>query len=193
MDYDNYTTKLWTDWESVPTILISPFVGPVPRTGLGLMRGSAPTGVPVPTILISGIVGPVPRTGINSWTDWESGLLCLFMKCMVSTPFTVLLKFQLVRMVSFVFPCRIVPSLTFAASERDNYCIVSHLMSPYSMILVTTPAPTVLPPSLIANLNCSSIATGEINSTSMFILSPGITISTPSGSFIEPVTSVVRK
>ncbi len=120
-------------------------------------------------------------------------LLSLFMKGMVSAPLAVLLKFKFVRVVSLIFSCRIVLSLTFAASERDNYCIVSHLMSPYSIILVTTPAPTVLPPSLIANLNCSSIATGEINSTSMFILSPGITISTPSGSLIEPVTSVVRK
>ena len=38
----------------------------------------------------------------------------------------------------------------------------------YSTILETTPAPTVLPPSLIANLVPSSIATGAINSTVNF-------------------------
>ena len=59
----------------------------------------------------------------------------------------------------------------------------------YSTILSTTPAPSVRPPSLIANLIPCSIATGAINSTSITTLSPGITIS-PSN-LIEPVTSVV--
>ena len=58
-------------------------------------------------------------------------------------------------------------------------------------MLETTPAPTVLPPSLIANLNPSSIAIGAINSTVIAILSPGITISVPDGSSTAPVTSVV--
>jgi hypothetical protein len=39
----------------------------------------------------------------------------------------------------------------------------------YSEIVETTPEPTVLPPSLIANLNPSSIATGFINSTAISI------------------------
>ncbi len=51
----------------------------------------------------------------------------------------------------------------------------------YSIISVTTPAPTVLPPSRIANLSSSSIAIGVINSPLISILSPGITMSTPSG------------
>ena len=63
----------------------------------------------------------------------------------------------------------------------------------YSLILVITPAPTVLPPSLIENLSPSSIATGTIKSTSIVVLSPGITISTPSPNSIDPVTSVVLK
>ena len=37
------------------------------------------------------------------------------------------------------------------------------------------------------------MAIGWISSISMFVLSPGMTISCPSGSLIEPVTSVVRK
>src|SRR6056297_376014 len=61
------------------------------------------------------------------------------------------------------------------------------------MILATTPAPTVLPPSLIANLTPSSIAIGVISSTVNVALSPGIHISTPSSNATEPVTSVVLK
>src|SRR5690348_8716700 len=63
----------------------------------------------------------------------------------------------------------------------------------YSITLVTTPAPTVRPPSRIANLKPSCIAIGWINVTTIFTLSPGITISTPAGNSTAPVMSVVRK
>ena len=63
----------------------------------------------------------------------------------------------------------------------------------YLIILDTTPAPTVLPPSRMANFKPSSIAIGAINETFILILSPGITISTLSGSSHAPVTSVVLK
>jgi len=63
----------------------------------------------------------------------------------------------------------------------------------YFRIFVTTPAPTVRPPSRIANLSPSSIAIGVISSIVIWMLSPGITISTPAGSSTDPVTSVVRK
>lgn len=63
----------------------------------------------------------------------------------------------------------------------------------YSWIVATTPAPTVRPPSRIENLVPSSIAIGAISSTVISMLSPGITISTPSGRLQIPVTSVVRK
>ena len=63
----------------------------------------------------------------------------------------------------------------------------------YSAISVTTPAPTVRPPSRIANRSSLSIAIGVISVTSIATLSPGITISTPAGSAMSPVTSVVRK
>src|SRR5437588_753568 len=49
----------------------------------------------------------------------------------------------------------------------------------YSVISVTTPAPTVRPPSRIANRSSFSIATGWISSIAIVTLSPGITISTP--------------
>lgn len=61
----------------------------------------------------------------------------------------------------------------------------------YFKIFSTTPAPTVLPPSRIANLCFSSRATGAINLALSLIVSPGITISTPAGKTTSPVTSVV--
>ena len=63
----------------------------------------------------------------------------------------------------------------------------------YAMISLTTPAPTVLPPSRMANRSSFSIATGMISSASIATLSPGMTISTPAGKVTIPVTSVVRK
>ena len=63
----------------------------------------------------------------------------------------------------------------------------------YSTIAETTPAPTVRPPSRMAKRRPFSIAIGAISSTPNFRLSPGITISVPSGSVTVPVTSVVRK
>ena len=63
----------------------------------------------------------------------------------------------------------------------------------YSIIFVTTPAPTVLPPSLIAKFSFSLIAIGVINLTVNLASSPGITISVPAGNSTSPVTSVVLK
>ena len=63
----------------------------------------------------------------------------------------------------------------------------------YSIISLITPAPTVRPPSRMAKRSSFSIAIGVIRLASNATLSPGITISTPSGSFTTPVTSVVRK
>src|SRR5439155_904095 len=45
----------------------------------------------------------------------------------------------------------------------------------YFRILVTTPAPTVRPPSRIAKRSCSSIAIGVISSIVIFVLSPRFT------------------
>ena len=63
----------------------------------------------------------------------------------------------------------------------------------HSRIFVTTPEPTVRPPSRMAKRRPSSHAIGVISVISMSMLSPGMTISTPSGSLMLPVTSVVRK
>ncbi len=58
---------------------------------------------------------------------------------------------------------------------------------------MTTPEPTVRPPSRIAKRRPFSIAMGVISSTFMSTLSPGMHISVPSGRVMMPVTSVVRK
>jgi len=64
----------------------------------------------------------------------------------------------------------------------------------YFKIFVTTPAPTVRPPSRIAKRSPSSMAMCLSNRQwRLSTLSPGITISTPSGRCASPVTSVVRK
>src|SRR5215467_6866909 len=73
------------------------------------------------------------------------------------------------------------------------YSLFACSLFAYSVMLTTTPAPTVLPPSRIANRCFSSIAIGVISSTSMVALSPGMIISVPAGSVHCPVTSVVRK
>ena len=61
----------------------------------------------------------------------------------------------------------------------------------YLIILVAIPAPTVRPPSRIAKDIFSSRATGWMSFTVTFTVSPGITISVPSGRVTSPVTSVV--
>src|SRR4051794_4080157 len=63
----------------------------------------------------------------------------------------------------------------------------------YLRILVTRPAPTVRPPSRMANRRPSSMAMGWMSSTVISVLSPGMTISVPEGRVTTPVTSVVRK
>ena len=84
----------------------------------------------------------------------------------------------------------------FARTAGQRYYIPHNLnpfLGDYSTISLTTPAPTVRPPSRMAKRSSFSMATGVMRCTSMETLSPGITISTPSGSFTTPVTSVVRR
>ena len=85
--------------------------------------------------------------------------------------------------------------LQFAAAKKGRALLFPPALPMLyaSMMFATTPDPTVLPPSLIANRSPFSIAIGVISSISILMLSPGITISTPSGSLMTPVTSVVLK
>src|ERR1700675_3899825 len=98
---------------------------------------------------------------------------------------------------------RVVAVFAIAALQRNDFShdLIPSLAPPsrcegkkrYSIISTTAPAPTVWPPSRIAKRKPFSSATGVISVTSQLTLSPGITISTPVGSFTSPVTSVVRK
>jgi len=101
-------------------------------------------------------------------------------------------KLKLVRRGPFVLCRCIISSFAFRTCKGNNY---SHLPTPlpYSIISLTTPAPTVLPPSRMANRSPSSMAMGVISSPVIVTLSPGMIISTPSGRFNIPVTSVVLK
>ena len=63
----------------------------------------------------------------------------------------------------------------------------------YSMTSDTTPEATVRPPSRMAKRSSCSMAIGVMSSPMIVTLSPGMTISVPSGRVHTPVTSVVRK
>ncbi len=126
-------------------------------------------------------------------------LLCFAVRSMFLATRTVLIEFKTVRVIATVLFGCVIAFLAVATLKRDDRSNVllfgCHTNLPtfsYSMILVTTPAPTVRPPSRMANFEPCSNATGTINSTVRFTLSPGITISTPSGRVILPVTSIVR-
>src|SRR2546422_1274686 len=60
----------------------------------------------------------------------------------------------------------------------------------YSVISVTTPAPTVRPPSRIANRNSFSIATGVIRSLVIVTLPPRLSLSAPAGHATPPRPSL---
>src|SRR3569833_921700 len=84
-------------------------------------------------------------------------------------------------------------SFPYYLAETAAATALSGFFATSPSIIVTTPAPTVLPPSRIANRRPCSHAIGDTSSTSNLMLSPGITISVPAGSVAVPVTSVVRK
>src|SRR3954469_25226414 len=82
---------------------------------------------------------------------------------------------------------------SYRSSSRRGRASSAGPGEPYLMISVTTPEPTVRPPSRMAKRSPASMAMGWISSTSIWMLSPGMTISVPSGRLATPVTSVVRK
>src|ERR1051326_8925030 len=81
----------------------------------------------------------------------------------------------------------------FAGAGAAAAAAFSGFLATSLRIAVTTPAPTVLPPSRIAKRRPASHAISDSSSTSTLMPSPGITISVPAGSVTVPVTSVVRK
>src|SRR5262249_41808792 len=107
----------------------------------------------------------------------------------------VLLHLEALAVVELVLHRDVVAVLADLALEGDLHPLLAlrHGSFPYLMILITPPAPTVRPPSPMAKRRPSSMAMGLPSSTVMLMLSPGITISVPSGRVMVPVTSVVRK
>jgi hypothetical protein len=98
-----------------------------------------------------------------------------------------LAQFEPLPSIGLVLGGYVVPTLALLAGESQRRSFVrghSLLVSGfcwceglgYLRILMTRPAPTVRPPSRIANRNPSSIAIGAINWTVISVLSPGITI-----------------
>ena len=83
--------------------------------------------------------------------------------------------------------------MTNAYELRSLRAFAIRSSSSYSRIFVTTPEPTVLPPSRMAKRTPSSMAIGLISSTLNRALSPGMHISAPPSRLAVPVTSVVRK
>ena len=133
-------------------------------------------------------------------------LLHFLMRCLLPAGVAKLLGFHPLGMFSLVLGRRVIAVLTISALQFNDLAHVvskpfrKRFVSPrfrrtknYAMTSVTAPAPTVWPPSRMAKRNPFSSATGVISVTSQLTLSPGITISTPAGSFMSPVTSVVRK
>jgi len=103
---------------------------------------------------------------------------------------TKLLKLQPLGGRLLVLRRRVIAAFALRAFKSDD---ISHGCPVYSKISEIVPAPTVRPPSRIANRNPFSIAIGVISLIVRLTLSPGITISVPSGNSATPVTSVVRK
>jgi hypothetical protein len=141
---------------------------------------------------------------------FHSGLLNFLVAGVLPACIAELRRFQPLGVLPAVLGRRVVPVLTIVALQCDDFSHVVYLwprrlsllqkganprnrLLSYSMISATAPAPTVCPPSRIAKRKPFSSATGVINVISHDMLSPGITISTPSGNFTSPVTSVVRK
>ena len=122
-------------------------------------------------------------------------LLILFMQLVLAAAATELFELKPVRRVLFILGRDVVT--LFALGALQNYIVSRHFLIPlkisYSTISETVPAPTVRPPSRIAKRSPFSIAIGAISSISIWMLSPGMTISTPAGRCATPVTSVVLK
>ena len=170
-------------------------------------------GVRCSTVRATGLRGGPPPSAAPGVTPARRASLCLPMGGMLPAPGTVLGQLQAVGGVPLVLPGRVIPSLTLAAGEVDRISHGSfaagpspgssgraswlwfrgHSLRGYARTSLTTPAPTVRPPSRMAKRSSFSMAMGWMSSTVTVALSPGMTISVPSGSCTTPVTSVVRK
>ncbi len=125
----------------------------------------------------------------------NSSLLNFFVRLMLAAVRTEFTELDSFRRGLLVLCLGIIAVLALTALKSNNFAHSLYLVSTYYYTITsdTVPAPTVRPPSRIAKRRPLSIATGVISSTTSCTLSPGITISVPSGNCATPVTSVVRK
>ena len=115
-----------------------------------------------------------------------------------------LFGFEAFRVFFFILVRTVIPPPARGALKLHKFSHISLLaarkilrLTPrswgYPNISEMTPAPTVCPPSRMANLSSFSMAMGVMSSAVIVTESPGMTISTSLGSWMTPVTSVVRK
>ena len=155
----------------------------------------------------------ISRKNFNTWSKSKKNIEAIIaidttikVPCTVSFPvgqvtlkascFTSCINlsgFFIIILVSYLAGAEGIEPPTSGFGDRRSTNWATLLKEFYSKILVTTPAPTVLPPSRIAKFNFSLIAIGVINLTVNLASSPGITISVPDGNSTSPVTSVVLK
>ncbi len=138
---------------------------------------------------IAAIVANTNTITVPSKTSFLVGQLTLKASCFTDC---INLKGLIIFCISYLAGAEGIepPTSGFGDRRSTNWAT---LLVAYFIIFVTTPAPTVLPPSLIAKFNFSFIAIGVINFTVNLASSPGITISVPDGRVTSPVTSVVLK
>src|SRR4029450_6676601 len=104
----------------------------------------------------------------------------------------VLLHLDALAVVELVLHRDVVAVLAHGALERDLHALLSLAHGPASLDNLGDAA-GAHGGCRMAKRSPSSMAMGLPSSTVIAMLSPGITISVPSGSWIIPVTSVVRK
>ena len=113
------------------------------------------------------------------------------------TPLAVFLQLHTIGSGLLIFLGRVIPAFTLSTRQGDqcaHYCSLGFFLNPvskdtgsdkkidyYLIMFVTRPEPTVRPPSRMAKRRPSSMAIGLINSPRIKTLSPGMTISMPSG------------
>ena len=82
------------------------------------------------------------------------------MECMSMAPGTILFQLQPLGVIFLILLGGIGYLLALLAGQIDNLAHFAFFSHVYLPTLLNTPAPTVLPPSLMAKRNPCSIATG---------------------------------
>src|SRR4029077_13842815 len=165
------------------------------RTPIPGFGDRSPNRWPTPLRSKPACPSPLQNDSCENFPCKNEPLLHFLVRRLPAASVAELLRFQPLGMLLLVFRRCVIAVLAIPALQRDDLAhrLILSRSARYSMISVTAPAPTVCPPSRMANRKTFSSATGVISDTSQLTLSPGINISTPCGSVTFSVTSVVRK